>query len=71
MGSDRITPSIIIIALVSLIVVSLLFILYSEGEKASLQKCKDTYGQSYVLGHSAANSSIKWCQAPDGTVKAL
>lgn len=60
---------------IAAIVVLLIFIggfkLWEAGEKADLQSCKDKYGSSYTLGHSSANSSIKWCVSPEGVMKDL
>ena len=47
------------------------FVYWSKTEEVDLKRCKMTYGQEYTLGHDRSNSSIKWCQSPDGTVKAL
>lgn len=47
------------------------FVLWTHGDQVDMKRCKMTYGQEYTLGHSPANSSVKWCQAPDGTQKAL
>ncbi len=49
----------------------LAFVYWSKTEEVDSKRCKMTYGQEYILGHDRSNSSIKWCQAPDGTVKAL
>lgn len=45
--------------------------LWSVDDQNDLARCKQQYGQEYTLGHSPANSSIKWCQAPSGEMKAL
>lgn len=47
------------------------YLLWNAGERADLQTCKEKYGNEYVLGHSNANSSIKWCVSPDGAMKEL
>ncbi len=55
----------------AIVVLVLGFVYWNKTEEVDLKRCKMTYGSSYTLGHSPTNSSIKWCQAPDGTVKAL
>lgn len=47
------------------------YMFWSEGEKRDLETCKLRYGKEYILGHSSSNSSIKWCQAPNGEMKSL
>lgn len=53
------------------IVLSLAMSVWNAGEKNDLETCKEKYGSSYTLGHSSANSSIKWCESPDGVMKTL
>lgn len=47
------------------------FWLWSAGEESDRNSCKEKYGLEYDLGHSTSNSSIKWCQAPNGEMRAL
>lgn len=61
----------VIIFLIAIAVIFGGFLLFQAGEKADLQECKDKYGSSYTLGHSNANSSIRWCVGSDGTMKDL
>lgn len=53
------------------IVLALAMSVWNAGEKSDLETCKKKYGSSYTLGHSSANSSIKWCQSTDGVMKTL
>lgn len=57
--------------IIAIVILFLGFVAFNKSEEVDLKRCKMTYGSSYTLGHSPANSSIKWCQAPDGTQKAL
>lgn len=47
------------------------YFLFKSSVEHNEAYCKATYGNEYRLGSSPVNSSIQWCQAPDGTVKAL
>ena len=47
------------------------FLLWDSGRKYDLQKCKEKYGNEYILGHSRSNSSVKWCESPKGEMKSL
>lgn len=60
---------IIVLAIIAIIIFFIFAWLISE--KDSLAECKQKYGDSYILGHSTSNSSIKWCQSPAGDMKAL
>ncbi len=61
--------------LLAIIVIGVIFFgafkLWESGEKSNLQACKERYGSEYTLGHSNANSSIEWCESPDGIMKTL
>lgn len=65
----------IIELLIVIVIIGILFALamsvWNAGEKSDLETCQRKYGPSYTLGHSSANSSIKWCQSSDGVMKNL
>lgn len=60
----------IILILILLAVVGVSYI-WSEADKINDATCKKQYGKEYKVAHSKTNSSVYWCEAPDGTMKAL
>lgn len=54
-----------------LVILAIFFGLFVMGENEDQNACKQKYGSDYSLTESAANSSIRYCKAPDGTLKDL
>lgn len=63
--------TVIVAIFLAICVIILGLIVVQAGEKQDLKYCKQTYGEDYVLWHSTANSAVKACKSPDGSLKEL
>lgn len=60
----------VVIAIVVVVLLGFMWV-WNLAEKETLSQCKEKYGQEYIVGHSSANSSVYWCESPEGDMKAL